>query len=235
MYRAALEAFLLTPQLRNDLKLLLQNCQDQVHSSSYASPGSVTSPPALTMTDTPTQMSQFSLFSTTPQIHSRASDTPTRTTHLSLYSATARACHQAWDQANDQAGELEPPAPSALPAPRTKPVDRETYEQVGTLVRLQDESHGFQQEGSLVVEPVDSFFGAAIGPDWISDNTGMSRMINEAIVPEMPENTDWSFDNLHMDFQDLEWNDFNMDTLLAEPVVQENIPTKNPQAEDPPL
>jgi hypothetical protein len=227
VYRAALEIFWLTPEFRNELNSLLQACQKQVHSSFYASLGSLTSPPALTMTGTSTQMTQLPLFSATPQTYPQASDTPTQIAQLSPSSATSQAYHQASD--------LELPAPEIFPAIMPKPVDRETFEQVGTLVRLLEENLGFQQEGPSMVEPIDTFFSETADLDWIGDSTGhMTNEEMDAIITGMLEDTDWSYDDLNRSFQNSELNDYNMPTLLAESAAQENISTENSQAEDPP-
>jgi hypothetical protein len=66
VFRAALEAAVCTPQLRDQLHMLIEDCQNHVSSAFYASPGSITSPPALAMAETQTPMTEPSPFPATP-------------------------------------------------------------------------------------------------------------------------------------------------------------------------
>jgi hypothetical protein len=83
----------------------------------------------------------------------------------------------------------------------------------------------------------ESSFNSDDGLKVVTFDESSSSLIDQeemdAIIAGVPDDTDWSFDAMNRGLQDLEWDDFNIPTLLAESAAQENISSENSQAEDP--
>ncbi|EPE27971.1 C2H2 and C2HC zinc finger [Glarea lozoyensis ATCC 20868] len=205
VFRAALEAAVCTPQLRDQLHMLIEDCQNHVSSAFYASPGSITSTPALAMADTQTPMTEPSPFPATPL-----------------------AIHPSRQQEQAREGILEPPEISKAP------VDRSAFDHIGTLVRVPEEALGFYSEPSIQIPNTteDIFFGSSMDAEWLDDesyNAGMTNEQMDAIIADM----DWNPDKSNT--TDFGSTTFEMVDSLVSHVRQEKDPTQSSESMSVPI
>jgi hypothetical protein len=232
VFRAAIEVAVRNPQLRDQLDILIRECQEQVFSTFNAASGSITTRSASVTADTQAPMIEAAPFPATPlaiqqasisELSTEMSSELTPMTEPSPFPATPLAIQPVGTQ------ELSPEMLS-------KPIDRSSWNQIGTLVRPLEQALGFQQESSTIPKTAESFFSPAIDPDWAgndSQNAGMTVEQIDAIIAELPEGIDWNLGVFDYDISDLGWDNFGLRDTFVGPPVQEDGSTEAMQTADP--